>query len=72
MEDSHKRDTQSSATYSNVVSRDWFVIFLTMAALKDLYILDSDIERDYLTTSFREKVWIQAGNEFGNLEGKYK
>ena len=41
--DVHNTDTTSFATYSTVVSRDLVRICLTIAALKDIYILDTYI-----------------------------
>lgn len=41
-----------------------------IAALNELQVLSADIENAYLTTPCREKVWIKAGPEFGEMEGK--
>ena len=45
-------------------------ICLTVAALNDLEILSGDIENAYLSAPCREKVWLRAGPEFGNLQGR--
>ena len=66
----HKRETPPSVTYSTVVSRESVRICLTLAALNDLEILSGDIENAYLSAPCREKVWLQAGPEFGHLQGK--
>ena len=68
--DGHRTDPPASSTYSTVVSRDSVRICLTIAALNDLQILAADIENAYLTAPCRENVWIRAGPEFGEMEGK--
>jgi len=68
--DGHKTKTPSSSTYSTVVSRDSVRICLTLAALNDLELLSGDIENAYLSAPCREKVWLRAGPEFGELEGR--
>ena len=68
--DGHKTETPSSVTYSSVVSRDSVRIILMIAALNDLDIQGADIENAYLTAPCREKVWMRAGIEFGDLEGE--
>ena len=40
-----------------------------IAALNNIDVIDSDIENDYLTVPWWEKVWMQYGPEFGNPEG---
>ena len=67
--DGHKTEPPSSVTYSTVVARDSVRICLTIAALNNLDVLAADIENAYLTAPCREKVWIKAGPEFGDLEG---
>ena len=68
--DGHKTKTPSAITYSTVVSRDSVRICLTIAALNDLEVLAADVENAYLTAPCRERVWMRAGPEFGNREGK--
>ena len=63
-------DTPSSVTYGTAVSRDLLRICLTIAALRDLDILSADIDNSYLSVPCQEKVWMQAGPEFGKSEGK--
>ena len=68
--DGHKTKILPSITSSTVVSREYVKICLTIAALNDLEILSADIENTYLTAPCCEKVWIRAGTEFGDLQGK--
>ena len=68
--DGHKMETPASVTYSTVVSRDSVRIILLIAALNDLDIQGADIQNAFLTSPTKEKVWIQAGPEFGDDEGK--
>ena len=68
--DGHKTKTPSAVTYSTVVSRDSVRILLLVAALNDLDVQGVDIQNAYLTAPNREKLWMQAGPEFGELEGK--
>ena len=67
MVDGHKTNTPLSITYTNVVSRDSFRIYLKITALNDLDILAADIENAYLSDPNQEKFWIRDGPEFGNL-----
>ena len=66
--DGHKTKTPPSVTYSSVVSRDSVRICLLIAALNDLDIQGADIENAYLTAPNREKVWLRAGREFGDMQ----
>jgi hypothetical protein len=60
----NRTQTPATLTYSSVVSRD------SVAALNELDILVCDIEGAYLTAKCREKVWVEAGPEFGSEAGK--
>ena len=62
----HTTSTPASLTYSSVVSRDSVRICLTIAALNGLDLLACDIQNAYLTAKCREKIYIQAGKEFGS------
>jgi hypothetical protein len=66
----NRTQTPATLTYSSVVSRDSVRIALTVAALNELDILVCDIEGAYLTAKCREKVWVEAGPEFGSEVGK--
>ena len=44
---------------------------LLIAALNDLDVQGGDIQNAYLTAPNREKHWMKAGPEFGELEGKH-
>ena len=69
--DGHKTDAPTAVTYSTVVSRDSVRILLLIAALNDLDVQGADIQNAYLTAPNKEKLWIRAGPEFGESEGKY-
>jgi hypothetical protein len=45
-------------------------IILTIAALNDLEVLGADVQNAFLTAPNKEKVWLQAGSEFGAEQGK--
>ncbi len=66
----NKTQAPATLTYSSVVSRDSVRIALTVAALNELDILVCDIEGAYLTAKCREKVYVEAGPEFGSEAGK--
>jgi len=61
----HTTETPSSITYSSVVSRDSMRIAFTMAQMLELDILSADIGNAYLNAPCREKIWVEAGPEFG-------
>ena len=65
----HMTDTPNTLTYSSVISRDSVHIALTIAALNNLSVMACDIQNAYLTTDFREKIWMHAGPEFGSESG---
>lgn len=69
--DGHKTQTPSAVTYSTVVSRDSVRILLLVAALNNLDVQGADIQNTYLTAPKKEKLWMRAGPEFGELEGRY-
>lgn len=56
-------------TYSSVVSRDSVRIAFLFAALNDLDVLGCDVSNAYLNAPCREKLWIEAGAEFGDDKG---
>ena len=58
-------EAPSSITYSSVVSRDSVRIAFTMAMLLDVDILSADVGNAYLNAPCREKIWVEAGMEFG-------
>ena len=53
-----------------MVSRDSVRIILLVAALNDLDVQGADIQNAFLNAPNKEKVWLCAGPEFGELEGK--
>ena len=56
-------------TYASVVTRESVRIAFLYAALNDLEILGCDVSNAYLNAPCREKIWVQAGAEFGTDEG---
>ena len=54
-------NTPDTFTYSSVVSSYLVRIDLTILALSGLEILSCDIQNNYLTDDFREKIWTRAG-----------
>lgn len=68
--DGHRTEPPAALTYSTVVSRDSVRIVLTLAALNGLKVLGADVQNAFLTAPNLEKVWLCAGPEFGEEEGK--
>ena len=56
-------------TYSSVVSRESVRIAFLYAALNGLDVLGCDVSNAYLNAPCREKLWIEAGPEFGDDKG---
>ena len=69
--DGHKTDTVAAVTYSTVVLRDSVRIILLAAALNGLDTQCADIQSAFLTAPNLEKLYLKAGPEFGDLEGRY-
>ena len=65
----HLTDPPASITYSSVVSRDSVRMCFLIASLNDLDICAVDLENAYLNAKCREKVWCEAGAEFGDDNG---
>jgi len=65
--DGHKTSAPSSLTYSTVVARDSVQIMLLIAALNGLSISGADIQNAFLSAPNREKNYLIAGPEFGEL-----
>ena len=57
-------------SYSSVVTRESVRIAFTIAALNDLEIFAADISNAYLYAKATEKVWFEAGSEFGSRAGR--
>ena len=66
----HTTETRTSLTYSSVVSRDSVRIILLIAALSGLQVKACDIQNAYLTANCHEKIWTDAGPEFGSEHGQ--
>eukprot|EP00978_Attheya_sp_CCMP212_P031213 scaffold117251_cov65-Attheya_sp.AAC.2 len=65
----NETEPPTAQTYASVVSRDSVMIALLYAALNDLEVLSCDVTNAYLNADCREKIWVQAGPEFGEDEG---
>ena len=65
----HTTDAPTTLTYSSVVVRDSIQIALTIMALNKLEVMACNIQNAYLTANCREKIWTQAGPEFGSESG---
>ena len=65
----HTTDAPATLTYSSVVSCDSIQIALTIAALNELQVIACNIQNAYLTANCHEKIWTQAGPEFGSESG---
>ena len=65
----HTMDAPATLTYSSVDSHISVWIALTITALNELEVMACDIQNAYLTANCREKIWTQAGPEFGPESG---
>ena len=63
------KDLASHHTYASVVTRESVRIAFLYAALNDLKILGCDVSNAYLNAPCREKIWVDAGPEFGSDQG---
>jgi Reverse transcriptase (RNA-dependent DNA polymerase) len=63
------RDIGPQNTYASVVTRESVRIAFLYAALNDLKILGCNVSNAYLNAPCREKIWVDAGPEFGSDEG---
>ena len=63
--DGHTTVPPSLITYSSVVYRESVSIAFLLTSLNDLYIFACPIGNTYLNAKFREKLWTEAGTEFG-------
>jgi hypothetical protein len=66
----HRTQVPASMTYLSVVSRDSVRIMFLVAALNELDIKMCDIGNAYLNAETRERLWFQAGPEWGSREGR--
>ena len=67
--DGHLTDAPLSSVYSGVVSLKALRIAMFLAELNELEIWATDIGNAYLEAKTKEKVYIIAGPEFGDLQG---
>ena len=61
----HTMDTPAAMTYALVVSWEIVRIALLLAALNDLNILSSEVQKAYLSAPPWKKDWFKAETEFG-------
>ena len=59
----------SSLTYSSMVTWESVCIAFLIAGLNNLDVLACDIGNAYLNAPCQEKVWFEAGAEFGSRKG---
>ena len=67
--DGHETALTSSITYSSVVSREGIRISFLLASLNYLGIFACDIGNAYRNAKLREKIWTEAGTDFGTEKG---
>jgi hypothetical protein len=65
----HLTDTPTESTYSGVVSLRGVRLVVFLAELNELDIWQTDVGNAYLEAYTKEKVFVVAGPEFGELEG---
>ena len=63
-------DTPKEDIYSGVVGMDTIRLGFTIAAMNDLDVCATDIGNAFLYGKTKEKVYVIAGPEFGELEGQ--
>jgi hypothetical protein len=61
-------DVPAFLTYSSVVTRESVRIAFLYAALNDLTVFSCDVTNAYLNAPCREKIWVEAGPEFGDAD----
>lgn len=68
--DGHKTgEAPAHTTYSSVVSRESVRLAFLHAALNGLEVMSCDVSNAYLNAPCKEKIWIEAGPEFGSEKG---
>ena len=65
----HMTEIPKESCYSGVVSLCSLCIITFLAELNDLELMAGDISNAYLTAYTKEKLYVIAGKEFGELEG---
>ena len=65
----HMTDAPNEESYSSVVTIKGLRICILLAELNGLEIMVGDVGNTYLEAKMREKIYIIAGPEFGELEG---
>ena len=66
----HQTEPPAVLTYASVVSRESIRIALTLAALNDLEVKQSNVANVFLCSPCEEKIWTTLGPEFGPDAGK--
>jgi hypothetical protein len=67
--DGHLTDIPLESVYSGVVSLRGLQTLLFIAELNDLQTWTKDVGNSYLEAETKEKVYVIAGSQFGDLEG---
>ena len=68
--DRYKIDETSSVPYSTVISKESISIMINIAALNGFYLKGAGVNNSLNTSPNKEKVWMDSGKDFGNMEGK--
>ena len=63
------KDVPAHDTYASVVSRESVRLAFLHAALNGLDVLSCDVSNAYLNAPCKERIWIEAGPEFGSDNG---
>lgn len=61
----HRTDPPKEDVYSGVIGLDTVRLLFSLTALNDLQICAADVGNAFLHGTTREKVWVEAGPEFG-------
>ena len=69
VDNGHITSPPSSIAYSSFLSRESVRIAFLLASLNYLYIFACDRGNAYLNVKCREKLWTEAGTEFGTEKG---
>ena len=65
MAEGHTTEATSSIKYFSVVSRDSFRLEFTIAALNGVDFMSCNLEKAYLNTMCREKIWFEGETKCG-------
>ena len=68
--DGHNTESPAALIYSTVMSCDSVSIILTTVDMNGLEVMGADVQNAFLTALYKEKIWLIAGLEFRNEQGK--